>query len=166
MISPELQKIYAGSEANRVLETVQLQHAQFAQDYYFVNDVEQWRFTVSDVPPSFLQEFTPMPFQILLPEKNTTGRQELQINLCNIGRELVDEIEATLLTPDAILLTYRLYLDIADSQEQNNPPLKLNINAIALDNYSVTATATRFDVLNQGFPTRLYTLDEFPGLRR
>jgi len=163
MITPELKAIYAGNTAQRCLDTLQFSHPEWSNDFYFVNDVQNWQFQLST---GVYQEFLAMPFELKLPDKNTGGSQELSISLCNIGQEMMQAIEEAIANPEPIAVFLRVFLDVADSLPQNSPPLVLAINDIDVEVSTVTATASRYDVVNRPFPSRYYTTHEFPGLRR
>ena len=164
-ISAELKRIYASAPTDvDYVETLEFSHPRFSKTYYFTNDVHSW---------DFLDEngqsvtFEVMPFEIQLPQSNNSGAQELQVAMCNVGLEMMDELESANQTPDKnITCVYRVYLNRPNSQPQNIPVLSLFISDISADELTVTATASRFDVLSKGFPTKVYTTDNFPGLKR
>lgn len=163
MIGPDLQKVYAGSTSNRVLETLRFNHVTWSQPQYIVNDYKDWFLGVGVGSINYRA----LPFALKLPDKNTSGRQDLSISMCNIGREMLDLLEQANADPlNNIEVIYRVYLDIPQSDPQNDPPLTLSITNVAIDQYNLTATATRFDVLNKVFPTVLYNGVDFPGLLR
>lgn len=162
-LTPELVALYAGNTAQRAIETLELSHPEWAQSFWFVNDIRDWRFQLET---GTLRDFVALPFELQLPSKNTGGSQELAISICNIGREIMDQLEIAIEDPQPISCTLRIFLDIADSPPQNSPPLVLAISEISATPATVTATATRYDVVNRGFPSRFYRTDEFPGLRR
>lgn len=125
------------------------------------------------MPWSFLLEtgtlvtFQQMPFKVVLPTSDGKGNQDLGVTLANIGRDLVLPIEAAIANPsETIKCTYRVYLDTPATAPQNTPPLTLIITGIQINRETVTATATRADVLNRSFPYNFYRTSDFPGLRR
>lgn len=164
-ITQALKEVYANPQRNvRYIETIELSHPNFTKTYRFTNDVESWTFKVED-GRSYV--FETMPFELQLPGANNTGQQELQLGLCNVGREMMNELELANGRPDInIKLTYRVYLDVDDSSPQNSPPTELTISEVSATPTAVTATATRFDVLNRKFPSTRYDVDTFPGLLR
>jgi hypothetical protein len=108
-----------------------------------------------------------VPFLVQLPTQDGKGQQDLQIVIDNVGREIMDAIEAAAADPSVnITVTYRVFLDIANSLPQNDPPLVLALPSIVVGMASVTGTATRADVLNRPFPSEVYRVDSFPGLNR
>lgn len=164
-ISDELKRVYASAPSDvDYVETLEFSHSQFSKTYYFTNSMHDWDFLDENGQPV---EFKTMPFEVKLPESNNSGAQELQLSMCNVGLEMMDEIEAANKTPrENIACVYRVYLNRPNSQPQNTPVLNLNISDIQADLQTVNATATRFDVLTKPFPTKVYNVVEFPGLKR
>jgi hypothetical protein len=112
-------------------------------------------------------KFEAVPFKVVLPANDHGGNQDLSVTLANIGRDLVDPLERAITKPqEAIKCTYRVYIDQANTAPQNTPPLVLTIANVQVTQDTVSATATRADVLNKRFPSKLYRYDDFPGLRR
>lgn len=164
MISAELQKLYAGDTTNVVLDTLQLDHPNFSQTFYLVNDRRDWQFQIS---AGVYQTFLSMPFGVKLPDKNVSGRQEITIVMSNIHRIISDEVEQAIQNPSTnITCTYRAYLNIVDRLPEITPALTLNISEVVITPTQLTAVASRFDVLNKAFPSRVFRDYEFPGLLR
>jgi hypothetical protein len=164
-ISEELKRIYASNpDGERYIETLQFSHVAFSRNYFLTNDNVQWEFLLEDLSN---QVFQCIPFQLRLPVKDDSGRQDLQIAITNIGQELIEELNAASLAPRRpIECTYRVYLNRPLTEPQNNPPLKLTILQVDLTIETLTAVATRADVLNRPFPRNVYRPDSFPGLDR
>jgi hypothetical protein len=169
MISEALKRIYSSApEGVRYVETISLWHPNFKQEYWLTNDINDginpWRFLVEDNTP---RTFEYIPFELTMPDSGAQGRQDLEIAIGNIGRELMDELEAAVKNPEhPIRCTYRVYLNSNMKRPENEPPMELSITDIDVELLTVTAVATRADVLNKPFPTEVYRLDMFPGLNR
>jgi hypothetical protein len=164
-ISAALKEIYASAPATqRYIETLAFTHSLFSQPYYLTNDNQPWDFLLES---GQLVTFAPMPFRIVLPTLDGKGQQDMALTLANIGRDLVDPLEAAIAKPsEPIKCTYRVYLDTPSTSPQNTPPLALIITGISVTADAVSATATRTDVLNRAFPFNFYQYTQFPGLRR
>lgn len=163
-ISAALREIYASAPATqRHIDTIALSHSLFPQTYYLTNDNQPWTFlleTGSQVT------FKVMPFKIVLPKSDSVGRQDLQLVLANIGRDLIDPLEAAQTKgSEPIKCVLRTYLDLPSTTPANDP-LTLLISAANVTRETVAATASRMDVLNRAFPFNFYRVDLFPGLRR
>jgi len=164
-ISAALKEIYASAPATqRYIETLSFGHSLFPQTYYLTNDNQAWDFLLES---GQLVTFAPMPFRIVLPTMDGKGQQDLTLTLANIGRDLVDPLEAAIALPsEPIRCTYRVYIDTPSTSPQNSPPLVLTITGVSVTAEAVSATATRTDVLSRAFPFNFYQYTQFPGLRR
>lgn len=164
-ISAALKEIYASAPATqRYIETLAFSHSLFPQTFYLTSDNQAWPFLLET---GQLVTFTAMPFRIVLPNSDGKGNQDMNLTLANIGRELVDPLEAAIAKPsEPVRCVYRVYLDQPSSSPQNTPPLTLIITGVQVTREAVSATATRTDVLNRAFPYNFYKLTQFPGLRR
>lgn len=164
-ISAALKEIYASAPATqRFIETLAFSHSLFASTYYVTNDNQSWQFLLET---GQLVTFSAMPFRIVLPATDGQGQQDMALTIANIGRDLVDPLEAAIAKPsEPIRCIYRVYLDQASSLPQNSPPLSLVMTGVQVTRDAVSATATRMDVLNRAFPYTFYRYSDFPGLRR
>ncbi len=163
-ISAALKAIYASAPTNqRYVETLSFSHSRFAATYYMTSDNQIWSFLLET---GQLVTFLAVPFRVILPTVDGQGNQDMGLTIANIGRDLVDPIEAAIAVPsEPIKCTYRVYLDTPSSSPQNTP-MALSLTAIQINRDVVSATATRSDVLNKAFPSNFYTVAQFPGLRR
>lgn len=164
-ISAALKEIYASAPTTqRFIETLAFSHSLFPQTYYVTSDNQPWQFLLET---GQLVTFVAMPFRIVLPSLDGQGQQDMGLTIANIGRDLVDPLEAAIALPEEpIRCTYRVYLDTAATVPQNDPPLSLIITGVQVTREAVSATATRTDVLNRAFPFTFYRYSDFPGLRR
>jgi hypothetical protein len=164
-ITQALKEIYASAPVTqRYIETLAFGHSLFSQTYYLTNDNQPWDFLLES---GQLVTFAPMPFRIVLPTVDGKGQQDLALTLANIGRDLVDPLEAAIVNPrEPIKCTYRVYIDTPSTSPQNTPPLVLSITGVSVTAEAVSATATRTDVLGRAFPFNFYQYTQFPGLRR
>ena len=164
-ITQALKEIYASAPATqRYIETLAFTHSLFSQPYYVTNDNRAWNFLLESGQSV---TFNPMPFRVVLPTLDGQGQQDMAVTLANIGRDLVDPLEAAIAAPsEPIKCTYRVYLDTENTSPQNTPALALIITGVNVTAEAVSATATRTDVLSRAFPYNFYTYTTFPGLRR
>lgn len=164
-ISQALKEVYASAPAtSRYIETLAFSHSLFSQSYYMTNDNQPWSMLLET---GQLVTFNVMPFKIVLPTSDGKGNQDLALTIANIGRDLVDPLEAAIAKPaEPIRCVYRVYLDQPATSPQNTPPLSLIITSINITRDAVSATATRSDVLSRAFPYTFYKYETYPGLRR
>jgi len=166
-ISDELAEIYAGSSQDRYIETLEVAHPSFTKTFLLHNDATSASRFFALAAGGAPEEFEAIPFQVNLPASDSGFLQDLQIAIANAGDIMMSELEEAGKNPhQQIEITYRVYLDTNNAEPQNDPPLKLTATQINADLDVVTATASRFDVLNRSFPRTRYTLNEFPGLDR
>jgi hypothetical protein len=164
-ISEALKRVYASAPAGVFyIETLELSHSSFPRTFYINNGVKPWAFKLEDGTPI---DFEPVPFQVVLPTVDGKGQQDLQILIDNVGRDAMDAIEAAALNPqETIAVVARVYLNVAGSLPQNDPPLKLTLSQIEVQKDVIAGVATRSDTLNKPFPSELYRVDKFPGMDR
>lgn len=163
-ISSALKAVYASAPTTaRYVDTLAFSHSRFSQTYYLTNDNQAWQFLLET---GQLVTFQAVPFRVALPSSDGQGQQDMDLVIANIGRDLVDPIEAAIEKPsEPIKCTYRVYLDTAQSAPQNTPII-LSLTGVQITRDTVSATATRADVLNKAFPANFYTVSAYPGLRR
>lgn len=163
--SEELKRVYASAPSGRrYVETIELSHPLFSQTWYLTNDLQAWTFQIEG---GYLRTFIVCPFRVVKPALDGKGQQDMPLVIDNVGRETMEEIERAAADPTSpIAVTFRAYLDIANSEPQTDPPLRLTLQDIEVTLSTITSTATRVDVLNKPFPTVLYRADRFPGLDR
>ena len=164
-ISAALKTIYASAPATqRYIETLAFSHSLFPQTFYLTNDNQSWSYLLET---GQLVTFAVTPFQIVLPSLDGKGNQDMRLTIANIGRELIDPLEAAIAKPsEPVQCVYRVYLNQASSSPQNSPPLALIITGVQVNRDAVSATANRTDVLSRAFPYNFYKTADFPGLRR
>ena len=162
--SQQLQAAWASAPKGQyIYETLEISHSKFSKTYYITASTLAFDAKLEDGTDVHFEAF---PFSITLPVSDAQGSQEMRVSLQNVGRELVDEIEAASTKPDErVALVYRVYL-ASDKSEPQNLPVRLSISELAMDDEAVTGIATRSDVLNFPFPSRFYDPEMFPGLER
>lgn len=163
-ISQSLKEVYASAPTSqRYIETLTFSHSTFPS-YNITNDNRSWRFLIA---AGQSVDFLAMPFKIVLPKTDNKGNQDMALTVANIGRELIDPLEAAIAIPsEPVRCIYRVYLNTPNTLPQNTPPLSLIITGVSVTRESVSATATRADILNRAFPYNFYKFSQFPGLRR
>lgn len=164
-LSTNLRRVYASAPSGqREVQTLQLAHSAFPQTFWINNSKQTWTF---DLGGGVMQTFQAVAFQITFPTMDGKGQQELQLAIDNVGRDAMEAIEAAAAQPqEPIMVTVRVFLNIANSLPQNTPPLVLALTDIDVTNAAIVGTANRADTLNRPFPTLLYRTDVFPGLDR
>ena len=112
------------------------------------------------------QTFTPLPFQIKLPARDNSGRQDLSLAISNVNFAAQLLLEDAITQPEApIVVRYTVFI-VGDTTPQIDPPLEMSMTDIVVTEAVVSATVTRSDILNLAFPREKYRPDWFPGLNR
>lgn len=113
-----------------------------------------------------IKNFWPVPTEIVLPSRNTEGRHHMSIMWCGIRYEAKSYLDNALNDPTkSIKCLYSVFI-LGDRDPQINPWIEFSLTDINISSTAVTATATRADILNKIFPSKIYRPDEYPGLRR
>lgn len=114
----------------------------------------------------YLQLFLPVPVQIVLPTRDDSGRQDMALVWCGIESEARDFLDAAIADPTTRISCFFSAFIMGSPTPQIDPWEEFTLSNIMVDKNSVTATATRADILNRSFPTEVYRVDRWPGLRR
>jgi hypothetical protein len=166
MISDALKAVYTTAPVARTyIETLSLYHPSMPATQYITNQANGWTGTLED--GTTIQVFTFLPFYVVPPQAAGEGQVSLQVAIDNADRVLMDELENIAKTPTSpIILTYRVYLSDDTVTVQNDPPLVLDIMSVTATQFIITFEAGLTNLRNKPFPSKLYTVDKFPGLAR
>ena len=161
-ISAALQERYATEVDVDWWEGIALSHPELDAQLYLANlPVPQTGFV-----EGALQTFQPWPFKTVMPKRDGTGRQDLQLILSNVGQAAISILDQALRDPSIpITCRYTIYL-FGNPEPQIDPPVELNLSDIVVTQEAVSCTASRSDILNLPFPREVYRPDRFPGLDR
>jgi Domain of unknown function (DUF1833) len=167
-LTQALKEAYAAAPSNVVIyHTLEFRHPAFTTPIRVVRDVEDLTATLeASAPqnPSTAVNFQRFAFDFSKPEVSSSGVPQIQIEIDNVDRAIVANIELALQSTDLIKVTYREFISTDLSAPQNNPPLHLTVMSISATPMRVTATAGYPDLINRKFPTKAYDADIFKGL--
>jgi hypothetical protein len=165
-ISDALKVIYTTAPVARTyVETLSLEHAGLPSTRYLTNQKDGWTATLED--GTTIVTFEYVPFAVIPPQAQDEGAISLQVAIDNCDRQLMENLETLALTPTTpIVLTYRVYLSDDTTIVQNDPPMVLDIMNVTATQYLITFEAGLTNLRNRPFPSKLYTVDKFPGLSR
>lgn len=171
-ISAELAERYSTEVDVDWSEAIIISHSTFST-LYLCNTDEGFTALVPSVDgsSSISASFVPVPFSITLPRRDESGRQEMAIAISNIllnaQTVLTTAIEKA---SEPIMIRYTVYIipevSSGDLLPQYDPPIELTMTDINVTIETITATATRSDILNLQFPVELYRSEKYPGLNR
>lgn len=164
-----IKEAYASAPTDEViLFTIEMRHPAFTVPLRVVRDYRSWTVTLEESAPENAGEkveYLPYAFDLELPEVDETGKPEIVITIDNVGRDIMNYLEAAVRTPYKIEVTYRIYLNSDTTGPQNDPPMTMVINNIEADVYRITARAGFTDLSKAAFPRKTYTLEQFPSLQ-
>jgi hypothetical protein len=165
-ISDALKAVYTTAPvARHYVETLSLAHPNLAQTQFITNQAGGWTGTLEDNVT--VQVFAYVPFYVVPPQAAGEGQVSLQVAIDNADKVLMSELEELSTTPTTpIILTYRVYLSDDTTIVQNDPPMVLDIMSVTATQYIITFEAGLTNLRNRPFPSKLYTVDKFPGLAR
>ena len=167
-LSQAIKEAYAAAPSSEVLyHTLEIWHPNFTQPIRVVRDYADLTATLeSSAPrnPSASVLFVGFAFDLVPPEVNHTGVPQCVIEIDNVSREIVANIELAMTSVEPITVIYRAFLSSDLTGPQNDPPMSLTISEITADVFKVRATATFGDLVNKRFPSQEYTVERFPGL--
>jgi len=171
-LSIEARKIYAsggdGAE-DGIAETLAFDHSTLDAPVYITSQAPGFRALLEDGATSVF--YLPVSIDLRRPKRDSTARQELQITIVNVGRELSSKLDAAIAIPqEPVAVTYRIYRlsDIEASEGAmpiEDPPLTLYPTRILVRDITATMTP-RLLSLDRLFQRWWFRTDRFPGLRR
>jgi hypothetical protein len=167
-LSEALREAYASAPADQVVfHTLELRHPAFTSPIRVVRDWADLTCTLeADAPANPGEEvtFIRFAFDFTKPEVSASGVPQLTIEIDNVDRSIVANIEAALSTTDMVQATYREYLSSDLSAPQNDPPIHMTIISVTANVFRVKAVAGFPDLMNRRFPTTEFDSETFPGL--
>lgn len=169
-LSDALKEAYARAPTDTVIiNTFELRYPAFTAPLRVVADFVAIDALLEDTAPMDAGEvvtFQPYQFEFQLPEVIDNGIPELVINIENVSREIIRNVDLAALQVDKLEATYRAYLsgDLTTHGPHNNPPLHLTISSIQATSTTIELRASIADFVNKKFPNQEYTDVRFPGL--
>ena len=165
-LSQALKEAYASAKGV-IYHTLELRHPKFTTPIRVVRDYRDLTARLESTAPSNPNTyvlFTGFAFDFTKPEISTSGVPQMSIVIDNVSREIVANIELALTSTDLVKATYREYISTDLSVPQNNPPVHMDIMSVSATLFQVTAVAGFPNLMNRKFPTKEYSIEEFPAL--
>lgn len=167
-LSQAIREAYASAPSNVVIHhTLELRHPAFTAPIRVVRDYADLTARLESSAPAdagLLVTFVRFAFDLTKPEVSPDGVPQLTIEIDNVSRDIVANIEAALSTTDLVQATYREYISTDLTAPQNDPPIHMTIMSVTADVFRVKAVAGFPDLINRRFPTTEYDSETFPGL--
>lgn len=161
-LSQALKEAYASAPSDVIVyHTLEINHPAFSQPIYVVRDFTDLNANLeTGAPVTFLR----FAFDLVKPEVSATGVPQLTLEIDNVSREILANIQLAMMTTELITITYREYISTDLTGPQNDPPMTMVLTSISADVFRIRATASFGDLNNKRFPNEEYTADRFPGL--
>ena len=168
-LSDALREAYASAPVDQVIwHTLELWHPAFSAPIRVVRDVASLDARIeagADRDADEVVSFAPYAFDVIPPEVTSDALPQVTIEIDNVGREILAQIDAAILAGDPIEVIYRQYLsDTALDGPENDPPLRLTLMQISATPLRIRAVAGFALLIDRKFPGLEYDLDTFPGL--
>lgn len=161
-LSQALKEAYAAAPADVVVyHTLEIDHPAFNQPIYVVRDWDDLNAQLETGQPVTFLRFA---FNLVKPEVSATGVPQCTVEIDNVSRDILANVQMAMQSTDMITMTYREYLSTDLSGPQNDPPMTMVLSGISADVFKIRATATFGDLSNRRFPNEEYTAERFPGL--
>ncbi len=169
-LSLAIKEAYASAPAAIIYHTLEIYHPSFTVPIRVVRDTVNLTARLESAAPrdaAALVEFIGYKFDITPPEISTSGVPQCTIEIDNVSREILAQIEAAVNggSQELITICYRNFLQgNLNVGPENNPPLTLNVSDITANVFRISATAGFSNMANKKFPNLDYTSELFPGL--
>ncbi|KAF0174087.1 MAG: hypothetical protein FD162_1322 [Rhodobacteraceae bacterium] len=169
-LSAAIQEAYASAPVDQVIyHTLELWHPAFSAPIRVVRD-----FNAIDArieagaarDAGAVVTFVAFAFDIVPPDQTTSGVPQCVIEIDNVSREILAQIDLAVVSAEQIKAIYRAYLsDALLEGPENDPPMELTLISVSATPFRIRATAGFPDLVNLKFPKLDYELETFPGLQ-
>lgn len=168
-LSAAIKEAYASAPTNLVVyHTLELWHPAFAAPIRVVRDYTNIDAKIEATAarnPSTVVAFTGYAFDVVPPDQLSSGLPQCTIEIDNVSREILAQIDLAIMGTEKITVIYRAYLsDALTVGPENSPPLEMTITSIRATPQRISATAGFVNLLDQRFPGLDYDLETYPGL--
>lgn len=155
-----LDRVYA-SGGDVIISTIELTCPAWAGPVLICNGFEDQEVTDEN---SIVKTFIAAGIDVALPKKNTQGAQTLTFAIDNITGEAQQKIDQALEAEQRISLIFRTYL-ASDLSAPADNPLRMTVMTGEIRGTSVQINCGFFNLIDTGWPRRLYTTLQFPGIK-
>lgn len=169
-LSQAIKEAYASAPSSSIIyHTLEIYHPSFTVPIRVVRDTANLTATLEATAPrdaSTAVEFVGYQFDFSPPEISTSGVPQCTVEIDNVSREILAQIEAAVNggSQELITICYRAFLSDDLSGPENDPPLTLTVSDITANVFRISATAGFPNLANKRFPALDYTSEVFPGL--
>lgn len=154
-----LNRLYASGGPERVIYTLEVTDGTDV-----IRMTPGWEDVTAGIEGGSMVTFTAVGIDIGLPAKNEDGTQDITFSLSNITGEVSAYIRQRITSGTRMMVKLRIYT----SDDLSAPARPADIFEVKGGSWSALQadiTAGYFDILSTAWPRRVFTLNEFPGLR-
>lgn len=109
--------------------------------------------------------FVAYAFDLIPPDQTSEALPQCILEIDNVSRDILAQIDIAVTQTDPITLIYRMYLsDSASIGPENDPPLTMTLSKITATPLRIRGVAGFPNLLDRSFPGLDYDLETFPGL--
>lgn len=169
-LSAAIQEAYASAPVDQVIyHTLELWHPAFSAPIRVVRDFNAIDARIEAGAArgaGAVVTFVAFAFDIVPPDQTTSGVPQCVIEIDNVSREILAQIDLAVVSAEQIKAIYRAYLsDALLDGPENDPPMELTLISVSATPFRIRATAGFPDLVNLKFPKLDYELETFPGLQ-
>ncbi len=168
-LSDAIREAYASAPADEViLHTLELWHPAFSAPIRVVKghtalDARIEAGAARDA--GAVVTFAAYAFSVVPPEVTSEGAPEMVIEIDNVDRAILAQLDLAVVSDDAVTVIYRAYLDHStDDGPETVPPPEMAMTAVSADPFRLRGTASFATLYDRAFPALFYDLETFPGL--
>ena len=110
--------------------------------------------------------FYPVPTQVQMPSRDSSGRSEMGLVWDGLDPRVKTFLDAAIQDGTQPIKCLHTVFILTSTTPQVSPFTEFRLTGISVTEENITATASRGDIINKAFPSVVYRLDKFPGLRR
>jgi len=168
-LSAALTEAYASAPVGQVIHrTLELWHPAFTVPIRVVRDyapVDARIEAGAARDPGAVVTFVAYAFDVVPPDQISSGVPQCVIEIDNVSREILAQIDLAMAGSDKITVIYRAYLsDALLTGPENDPPLEMTLVSLSATALRIRAVVGFTNLMNLAFPKLDYTTDAFPGL--
>ena len=108
--------------------------------------------------------FVAFAFEFTKPEVTPDGRPQITVEIDNVDRQILTNIELAISASNITEITYREYLSTDLTGPQTDPPIHMSVTGVVANPMRVSMTAGFGNLANKQFPGEVYDAERFPGL--
>lgn len=154
-----LNRLYASSGPERVIYTLEVTDGTDV-----IRMTPGWQDITAGIEGGTQVTFTAVGIDVGLPAKNEDGTQDVTFSLSNITGAVSAYIRERIASNTKMMVKLRIYTS-DDLSAPARPAELFEVKGGTWSPLQAGITAGYFDILGTSWPRRVFTLNEFPGLR-